>query len=101
MNDEAIADIKEMRKNGASVKDIAAKYNLAIPTIFKLLRGIPQPKKEKENVQKYCKYCGVKICGGDMCSSCYQKLKEVKKLIALGQVIRKCVEEERMLKENE
>ena len=94
MNDEAIADIKEMRKNGASVKDIAAKYNIAVSTTFKLLQGIPLPKKKKE--QKHCKYCGVKIDGGELCSACHYKLKLVRKLLALGEVIRKCAKEERM-----
>ena len=97
INDETIADIKEMRKNGVSVKDIAAKYNIAVSTTFKLLRGIPLPKKKKE--QKHCKYCNVKIDGGELCSACHYKLKLVRKLVALGQVIRKCVEEERMQKD--
>lgn len=99
INEQAAADMKEMRKKGASVKDIAAKYNIAVSTTFKLLQGIPLPKKVKE--QRYCKYCGVKIEGGDLCSGCHYKLKLVRKLLALGQVIKKCADEERMLKENE
>lgn len=91
VNAEAIADMKEMRKNGVLVKDIATKYNISISRTFQLLGDYKLNTENKGN----CRYCGVEIVGGDMCGSCYGKLKVVRKLIALGQVIRKCAEEER------
>ena len=91
LSEQAVADIKEMRKNGSKVKDIAVKHNITISTIFKLLRDTPQPKKE----QRYCKYCNNKIEGGEMCSACKRKLKLVRELLDLGKVIRECAEKEK------
>ena len=95
INEEATADIREMRKNGASVKDIAAKYNIAVSTTFRLLRGEEKPKKAKRKVEN-CRYCETKISAGYVCSECGRKIKLVREILALGQVIRKCAEEERM-----
>ena len=45
--------------------------------------------------KKPCKYCGAKTPSGDLCCTCYGKRKVVRKLLALGQVIRECVKKER------
>lgn len=91
LSEQAVADIKEMRKNGVRVKDIADKYNITVLTVYKLLRDTPQPKKE----QRYCKYCNNKIGGGEMCATCGSKLKLVRELLDLGKVIRECAEKEK------
>ena len=95
ITEEAIAGIKQMRKNGAIVKDIAAKYNISESRTFQILRDfVPSTEKNRN-----CEYCGVAITNGDMCGSCYGKRKVVRKLVALGDVIRNCVEQERMQKD--
>lgn len=50
---------------------------------------------------KPCKYCGSKAPSGDLCCTCYAKRRVVRKLIALGQVIKKSADKERMLNGDE
>ena len=85
------ADIREMRKNGAKVKDIAAKYDISVQLVYLVTEDI-KPKKEA----CVCKWCGTKLKDGYSCSNCRERVRLVRKIVALGQVIRKCVEEERM-----
>lgn len=57
--------------------------------------------EKKTKVLQPCRYCGGKCtpAEGDICRYCRDKLPVVRKLIAVGEVIRICAEEERKLRE--
>ena len=96
MNEEAIADIKELRRNGASIKDIAAKYSITTSRVYQLTEGVEKPKRA-ERINGKCQWCGTRVQNyGMICSNCSYRLKLIRKIRAIGQVIRKCAEEERM-----
>lgn len=50
---------------------------------------------------KPCRYCGgqCKASEGDICGYCREKLPVVRRLIAVGRLIRKSAEEEKKLRE--
>ena len=52
--------------------------------------------KQKAKALQPCRYCGgqCKASEGDICGYCRNKLPVVRKLIAVGMLIRLCAEEE-------
>lgn len=57
--------------------------------------------KQKAKALQPCRYCGgqCKASEGDICGYCRNKLPVVRKLIAVGMLIRLCAEEEKKLRQ--
>lgn len=56
-------------------------------------------KYKRKNSKVECKYCGSAARTGDICELCRKKLPLVKKIIAIGSVIKEQATEERRQRE--
>ena len=71
--------------------------------IKKRIRFAPRSANRGDTVTicKPCRYCGgqCKASEGDICGYCREKLPVVRRLIAVGRLIRLCAEEEKKLRQ--
>lgn len=78
---EDIREILKLRRAGYSVKELGEEYGVSYQRIHQLTVGV--------NPEGKCRYCGMKIGKGTICSDCCQKRKLVRELLATANLIKK------------
>lgn len=78
---EKIKELIELRKQGVNISDLSKQFGISYQRAQQLTAGVLP--------QGICRYCKKKVNRGTICSECFRKLKVVRELKAIGNLILK------------
>lgn len=78
---EDVTEMLKLRRLGFTVKEISEKYGVSQQRVYQITSGV-------KLIQGKCRYCGIKVNKGTICSDCFKKLKLVRELLATANLIK-------------